>query len=107
MPTDEYVIALAADGTPKYVDRPDVDGWAGVTHDFSGGAYDGLPFQGQEMWIVRVWGPQSAHDGLAAEADAYGKREYGLSDQQIATALNEWSDRELSYTEWWDRFVVG
>lgn len=106
MATEEYVLATAPDGTPKYVGRAGVTGWSGVGYDFVGSQYDGLPFQGQEMWLVRVWADQSTLDSITAEIDAYAATEFGLDEADIAAALNDWSGRSLTYDEWWTRFTV-
>lgn len=95
------------DTVPKYLSRTGVNGYSGTIHFFDKETYPDLPCNGQEMYVVRVYADSSSVlNDIASYDDAYSKQEYGYSDSEITSYLNDRFDKSLTYSEWMDRFKV-
>lgn len=108
MPDEWAVVAADTDDErPRHLDTiAGIEWWCGAAHEFTEPVWNPLPFSGDLMWVVWVGGTQAALDALAAEADAYTQSEYGITDEQIATALNNRTGRSRTYEEWTQRLFV-
>lgn len=108
MPDEWFVIAPDADGMgPKYVlAEPGIDGYSGTKLTFDAPQFSQLPWAPDPMWVVRVYGSDTALTSLAGYSDAYGQTEYGLSTGDIAKYLNARSGRSRSFAEWVERFRI-
>lgn len=89
---------------PAYLDREGVRKWGRVEYEFDAERFPSLPFAGETMYIAGVVGTPDALDAIAAEADAFGKQEYGFSDSEVAGYMNERLDRDRTFAEWIESF---
>lgn len=108
VPPDSYTDVNGDPNTePKYVHtHSGVDGYSGTIHFFDADTWPDVPWSGSEMFVVRVYGTQTAIDDIASHDDAYGQTEYSISDQEIADYLNDRFGYDYTFSEWMDRFQV-
>lgn len=106
-----FVVPRAGTGDQSDPYRPEfhdagVDSFSGMWHDFSDDVYSDLPWYPDPMYVVRVYGTDSALDALASYDDCYGKQEHDLSDSEVADYLNDARGETFSFTEWTDRLLA-
>jgi hypothetical protein len=87
---------------PKYADR--VDGYSGTMFEFPEDTV--LPFSGQQMYIVRFFGPESTLTDIKGEADAHTRQEYDIPKETIVDWLNDATGVAHSFSGWMERFNV-
>lgn len=91
---------------PKYWDTAGLTGYSGAIVDFSADEYSDLPWYPDEMYVTRFYGPDSALDVVAANDDAYGKAEYDITDEEVASYLNDKFGESYSFQEWLSNFNI-
>lgn len=92
---------------PKYVDGiGDIDSWVGRINDFSESTWSDLSWYGREMFVIRVYGTQTALDELAARDDAWGKVHEGIADSEAAEYLNDRHGMDRSWGEWEQHYLT-
>lgn len=107
-----FILPLSTDEmgetVPKYAGVEPPYKYTGSQHYFDEATHPDLPFAGQTMYVARVYADaQSDLDALAAHGDAYGKQEYGLSDQAVADYLNDKHGKDWTFTQWTQQLVLG
>lgn len=101
-----FVVPVAGSGElldpyrAKYRDTDGIESTTGTPKDFSAEKWSELPWYPNEMFVVRFYGTQSAIDAVAANADAYGKQEYSISDAEVAEYLNDKTGLDRTFAEW-------
>lgn len=90
----------------KYADREGIRGEAGNDYHFPAETFPGLPWAGEGMFVGRLFGTPDALDAVAAQSDAFGMAEFGLSGDDIAGYLNDRLGRDRSFEEWAESFGV-
>lgn len=112
MPNRWFIVPVAGNGDrndmyrPKYADTNGITDYSGHRRDFSASKWSDLPWYPNEMYVVRFYGTNKALNSVRKKNDAYGKKEYSLSDSEIAEYLNDKFGRSLTFSEWLNRFKV-
>lgn len=107
-----FVLPRLGDGSRGAPWRPDLKGagveaFAGQVVDFSDTTYDDLPWHPETMFVLRVYGTDTALDELASYDDVYGKVEHGISDAEAASYLNDRLGNDMTFAEYESAFLAG
>lgn len=84
---------------PKYVSQ--VERYSGNLYDLTD--WDAVPLTGK-YYIAKLRAPDSVLNDIESEKDAYTRQEYGISEDKIADVLNKEFGKNLSFSEWGQRF---
>lgn len=91
---------------PKYTEAGGIRGHSGVTMEFPESEHQDVPWSGQEMFLVRVFGDGGAIQDIARQDDAYPVDGRTVPRPKFAEYLNELHGREQSYDEWIQEYTV-
>lgn len=91
---------------PKYSDTEGIDGFSGITMFFDESEHYDVPWAGQEMYLVRMYGDAQALQAVEDHEDAYRVGGQTIPRPKFAEYLSQLHGREQSYHEWIAEYTI-
>lgn len=109
MAYDWFVVPIvasdSADQAPKYNDQ--IDSYSGIWHSFSADAYSDLPWYPNDMFVIRFYADDATLDAIYSNDDAWALyRDPDVTEADVAEYLNDVNNRDLTFSEWEQRYLV-
>lgn len=95
----------SVDRRPMYAFDDGVESYAGTIYHFD--ASEPLPFAGQDMYVIRCYGPASVLDTLTAHSDVYSIWAGDATPEEVTSYLNDRHGQTRTWEEWQEAFQTG